>query len=323
MTPYIRRLPARPASKNIVSAQGTLDLRIDRERDVDGIGMGILTDGTPFLNQRGLARMCGVQNAHIGFLGGEWNEPKPRTLAVKKILASRGYDDVESPFIKVRHGSTVMYAYPDYVCLAVLEYYAFEAGPNIQEEAKQKYRWLAGRSLRDVIYDQLGYQPASAFAKVWQQFQDRVSLVYDNVPPGFFCVFKEIADLMVTLINAGADVGDRFVPDISVGRAWSDHWVAGSIDQLYGERRSYEHHYPNYFPQARSNPQFPFCYPDAALGEFRRFMREDYLPTRLPTYLAGQAKKGLLSETATDLAVKALVNRAQSARPLPPPKKVA
>jgi hypothetical protein len=28
--------------------------------------MGVLKDGTPLLNQRGLARLCGIENAHIG-----------------------------------------------------------------------------------------------------------------------------------------------------------------------------------------------------------------------------------------------------------------
>jgi hypothetical protein len=34
-----------------------------------------------------------------------------------------------------------------------------------------------------------------------------VSLVYDSVPVGYFSIFKEIADLIVTLIRGGAPVG--------------------------------------------------------------------------------------------------------------------
>src|SRR5690606_32462002 len=102
---------------------------------------------------------------------------------------------------------------------------------------------------------------------------------------GYFCIFKEIADIMVTLINAGAPVGDSFVPDISVGSAWSKHWLDNELSKKYGDRRRYEHHYPDYFPQAASNPQHPFCYPDAALGEFRRWMREEYLPKGFRAYL--------------------------------------
>lgn len=42
------------------SPQYSLDLEIVVEKEVDGVGMGVLNDGTPFLNMRGLARMCGV-----------------------------------------------------------------------------------------------------------------------------------------------------------------------------------------------------------------------------------------------------------------------
>ncbi len=136
--------------------------KIGTAERVRNVGMGVLTDGTPFLNQRGLARMCGVQNAHIGTIGTEWDEPvqKPRILAIKRILASREIT-VSAPFIPVKHGSVSMSCYPDFVCLAILEYYAFDAGPNIQKEAQDKYRWLAGRSLREIIYTQLGYNPAT------------------------------------------------------------------------------------------------------------------------------------------------------------------
>jgi hypothetical protein len=48
-----------------------------------------------------------------------------------------------------------IYAYPDYVCLAILEYYAFEAGTNIKPEAVQNFRQLAGIALREFIYTQL------------------------------------------------------------------------------------------------------------------------------------------------------------------------
>lgn len=33
------------------------------EVEVDGISMGVLSDGTPYLTMRGLARMCGIDNS--------------------------------------------------------------------------------------------------------------------------------------------------------------------------------------------------------------------------------------------------------------------
>jgi hypothetical protein len=311
---YVKRAPASPSSLIADPAQGTLELKIDCADEIDGIGMGVLSDGTPFLNQRGLARMCGVQNAHIGTISSEWHDArKPRIAAIQKILAGRNIS-IARPHIEVAHGGRKMFAYPDYVCLAVLEYYAFDAGPNVQQEAKERYRWLAGRSLREIIYSQLGYRPTNPAAEVWRQVHDRVSLVYDNVPTGFFCVFKEIADLMVTLINAGADVGTTFIPDVSVGRAWSAHWHDNALFSVYGERQRYLHNFPNYFPQAASNPQTPYCYPELALPEFRRWMRDTYLPKHLPSYLEKKTREGLVSRSASSAIVGALANRDESRR---------
>lgn len=43
-------LAPKSAAKEITAAQGKLDLEV--EKDIGGIGMGVLTDGTPYLNQR-------------------------------------------------------------------------------------------------------------------------------------------------------------------------------------------------------------------------------------------------------------------------------
>jgi hypothetical protein len=42
-------------AKEITQMQG--NLRLEVEKDVGGIGMGVLSDGTPYLNQRGLAAL--------------------------------------------------------------------------------------------------------------------------------------------------------------------------------------------------------------------------------------------------------------------------
>ena len=58
------RLPA--TFQTADGGQGQLALEgVDGSR-VHALGMGILSDGTPFLTQRGLANLCGVENAHIG-----------------------------------------------------------------------------------------------------------------------------------------------------------------------------------------------------------------------------------------------------------------
>ncbi len=63
MSNEIKRLPAKPREMEINQKQARFKFEIDRQTEIQGIEMGVLKDGTPFLNQRGLARLCGVENA--------------------------------------------------------------------------------------------------------------------------------------------------------------------------------------------------------------------------------------------------------------------
>jgi hypothetical protein len=195
-----------------------------------------------FLTQRGLARLCGIQNAHIGTIGTEWDEEiqKPRISTIKGLLSARGQTPA-APYFDVSDEKRQIYAYPDYVCLAILEYYAFEAGTNVKPEAVQNFRQLAGMALREFIYTQLGYSPAARVPDSWSLFHDRVSLVFHTVPHGYFSIFKEMSDIIVTLIRQGASIDDKFIPDISVGQHWANHWRDSDLEIVHGERIQYEH----------------------------------------------------------------------------------
>jgi hypothetical protein len=304
---YIRNLPAKSGPKEIDPMQGSLDLQIDRQLEIQGIGMGVLSDGTPFLTQRGLSRLCGVENAHIGTISGQWadDNPLPRISTIRDILASRG-EFLDSAHIQVMDGQKIVFAYSDAVCLAVLEYYAFEAGANCKDEARTNFRRLAGKALQDFIYTQVGYDPSNSVPDAWRQFHDRVSLTYNACPRGYFGVFKEIADMIVTLGQNGLHIDATFVPDISVGQAWSEHWNGCGLDGRYGARQRFEHNYPSYFPQAASNPQTPWCYPEAALGEFRRWFRDTYIGAgKFARYVEGKAKQRQLPASFAQLAIAA------------------
>jgi hypothetical protein len=137
-----------------------LPLGIEKEEDINGIGMGVLSDGTPYLNQRGLAALCGVQNAHIGTISSQWHDDdeKPRIKSIKGILEKAGAS-TQIAHIEIVHAGKANYCYPAEVCLAVLEYYAFDAGANCQPEARDNFRLLAGSKLRELIYCQVGYDP--------------------------------------------------------------------------------------------------------------------------------------------------------------------
>lgn len=285
--------------------QYRLDLQIAVEREVDGVGMGVLSDGTPFLNVRGLARMCGVDHTMIIRITNDWvaTPLKPREQKIRELVRAQGADDAIA-FIAINKNGTIHHTIPAAVCMAVLEYYAFEARTENGLAAKS-YRVLARKGFNDFIYAQVGYNPTGAPSIAWQQFHDRVSLSYHTVPDGYFSIFKEIADMFVTMIRSGATLGKDFIPDISVGMAWAKYWKAENLEVVYGERIQYQHNYPDYFPQSASNPQPAYCYPDDALGEFRKWVRDEYVKHRMPKYLEDKVRSGQLPAPAAIAAISA------------------
>jgi hypothetical protein len=298
-------------------------LKIERDMEIDGIGMGVLSDGTAYLTLRGLARMCGVDPILISRMATAWTQPgrNPREAKIREILSDLGPTPTEL-YIKVMKDGVAHHAFPDIVCMAVLEYYAFHSNSPSRDHALLKYRALARRSFKDFIYGQLGYRPETSVPIAWRQFLDRVTLLHDRVPTGYFCVFKEIAGIVVTLIKHGAEINHRFVPDISVGTNWSRHWKSMGFDKTFGVRLTYSHVFPDYFPQAPSNPQPAFCYPDAALGEFRRWIHDVYLPEKFPIYIKTKIKDGGLPPSFAWSVLRALGYEADQPA-LPPPTKAA
>jgi hypothetical protein len=64
---------------------------------------------------------------------------------------------------------------------------------------------------------------------------------------------------------------------VALGKFGQVIGMMASLMKKYGARLKWDHNYPDYFPQAKSNPQPAWCYPEAALPEFRRWMRENYI----------------------------------------------
>lgn len=152
--------------------------------------------------------------------------------------------------------------------------------------------------------------------RVWAQFEDRVTLVYDNVPLGYFAVFQQISDLFASMITNGADFGTRMILDLSVGSCWGRHWTKNQLDEDFGPRALYPHSYPSYFPQSWSNPQDAWCYPEDAIPTFKRWLREEYVPVKMPAYLQDQVRKNKLPAPIANNALAALAAREQG-RALP------
>ena len=168
--------------------------------------------------------------------------------------------------------------------------------------ARKFRRWVTSVVLPS-IRKTGGYgKPVSAD---WQPFHDRISAVWGAVPPGYFSVFKEMAELTGQLITSGVSVDHHTIPDISVGLAWGKFWIKQNGDSKYGPRRRYAHSYPPSFPQAWSNPQDAHCYPDEALGAFRHWFRSNYRVDSLPRYLITKIKKGEISHRAANAVLTA------------------
>lgn len=299
------------AGKSSVSeaAQGVLDLCVERDRDVNGVGMGVLSDGTPYLNQRGLAALCGVQNAHIGTISSQWREDneKPRISRIKEVLKKSGYI-AQAAHIEINHRGTVHYCYPAEICLAILEYYAFDAGENCQPEARDNFRLLAGSKLREMIYSQVGYDPSGKQRKSFDKWHERIELNYHSAPKGFFHVFNEAHTIIYELIVAGAEIGEKLVVDISIGTHWSKHWTDNNLQETFGDRAKYPHRYPDNHPQSKSNPQESWCYPLSALGAYREWLQDHYLGGgKFKKYLQEKARKGELPPSVAELAISSMV----------------
>ncbi len=267
-----------------------LDLGIQVEKRVNGIEMGVLENGLPYLTQNGLARMTGASRKAIFDITREWEEKynddvvgKGRNAFLKEYLFKNDYLE-PTLYMELQKDESTHYAYPDIVCMAILEYYAFEASAPL-DEAVKNYRNLARFGLQKFIYEALEYTPEDK----WRYFNDRVSILKDSSPPGHFILFSETTGLAVDLINSDLTVNDKTLPDISVGIAWGKFWASNKLDEEFGPRIKYEHNYPSYYPQSASNPQTPWAYPDEALPLFRRWFRNEYLPTKFPRYILGKA----------------------------------
>lgn len=306
-TSKIKSLSMKSSSKEI-TPQGELDLGIEVERDVEGIGMGILGDGTPYLNQRGLAVLCGVQNAHIGTISSQWGETpaKPRIASIKGILQKAGYV-AQKAHIEIMHKGVVHYCYPAEVCLAVLEYYAFDAGANVQKQARDNFRLLAGSKLRELIYSQLGYDPTGKYQDRFRKWHERIELNHKSAPSGFFNVFNEAHTIIYEMIQSGADISEKTVVDISIGQHWSKFWESNRLSEKYGPRAKYPHRYPADHPQAQSNPQESWCYPLAALGAYREWLQSEYIDGgKFRNYLDHKVRQGHIAPSMALLALDAI-----------------
>lgn len=300
----IKELPPKYADLVAPSQQSEL-FKIERQAEINGVEMGVFENGIPFLTESGLSRMCGITRKALYNISVNWTQEreKPRGRKIDELLQQSGYTE-DLLFIQSENNGSPINAYSEPVCLALLEYYAFVADEP-REQAIRAFRSLARTTFRSFIYEAVGYHPEQSEIDSWRHFHDRVDMTMDAVPPGYFSVFQEIATMIVPMIRANIIISDKVVPDISVGLAWAKFWKKNKLDR-YGDRKQYSHAYPSYYPQSKSNPQPAHAYPDAILGIFRAWLRQEYVVSKLPSYLLGQADKGLLPKSVARRAIESL-----------------
>jgi hypothetical protein len=293
------------------SEQYEMNLTITTQVEADGVGMGVLSNGAPYLTGRGLARLCGVSPSTIINITDDWQVTpvKKRIFTIKQNIRESDGDDTNA-FIPIQMSGTIYHAFPENVCMAVLEYYALDSA-SANDHAKKAYRTLARKGFIDFVYEQVGLpRNATTHDLATKQFLDRIGLVQDAVPEGYFCIFKEISDMFSALITSGVQIDSGFIPDISVGMAWSTYWKSENLDAIHGMRQRFQHQYPSYYPQSAAGPQDAYCYPEDALGEFRKWMRESYKREKLGNYLKSKVKSGSL-DAAKATAITAAYNPPQ------------
>lgn len=289
-----------------VGQQQALGLFPVAEMEFHGLPMGVLSDGTPFLTQRGLATICGVESSTLSRLVANWSEEsqKPRGIRLIELMQAQGFDRKQLYIITMgKQGET--HAYSDAVCMAFLEYYAFEADTKNKEIALTNYRLLARLSFRQYIYDACGYNPNRAIPDSWKNYHDRI-LLNDSIPLGYFSIFREMSGVLVNLINAGCIIDDKTVPDISVGTFWSRYWVANQCDSKYGGRHKFPHEYPEGFRQAAGGTKDAWIYPMSALGEFRVWLYQAYVANNLENYLSTKVSQGAIAVGNASLLLTSL-----------------
>lgn len=273
--------------------QQEMEFDIEIQKKINGIEMGIMTNGIPYLTQAGLADIAGINKKSISNISNQWVESyrdqvfdKDRKSFIREYLFRNNFidDELYSVVKENKEGTKVHYAFCPIVCMAILEYYSFES-INRNETAISNYRKFAGIGLITYIYESLKYIPQDH----WKYFHDRMTLLDDQAPEGYFILFNETSSIVHDLIRANFTVNDQTIPDLSIGKAWAIYWKNENLAEKYRERIRFEHYYPEYYRQAKSNPQHPWAYPDEVLVIFRHWLKNEYLPTKFPKYILTKA----------------------------------
>jgi hypothetical protein len=226
------------------------------------LGFGTFPDGTPYATGRGLAAMCGVDESTIRGIGQyvdiKSSKPNTREFKIIKNLSNLKYNSSQL-YYEIIHESQPkpINAYPESVCIAILKYYAYQAGDNCTEEAETLSDLLMQKSFREFVYEIVGYKqaPKASFNNyVLSRILHHHNVDKMPLPDGYFCLFDKMVEVLqnfdlkidYVLQDQWYDYskGDvRFLePDISLGRRFSQLFTSNFLEKqdtynkLYQER---------------------------------------------------------------------------------------
>lgn len=132
---------------------------VNTQKEINGIEVGVLDNGIPFLTELGLSRIAGINRSMLRRLSADWahEKTKPRGQKIQELLEQRGFKEDYLFLYAIQNGEDVN-AYHEYACMAILEFYAFETdGPR--KEAISAYRIFSRAGFRPFIYSVTGYVP--------------------------------------------------------------------------------------------------------------------------------------------------------------------
>lgn len=223
----------------------------------------ILDQTTPLADSRRIAHHLGI--AHESFFA----------------LLKKYQKEVEEDFEVIRFeigkpSQTASGGRPEhYALLTEDQTYTFLSYARNTRQARECKRLLvkAFASARQ----QLQAAPMPSLNTLWHK---RALLFNEHtrLPPGYWCVFNEIAHVCHGLELRGIHLRPLAVPDISVGLKWMQEVRRLGLDQTLIQR--YDHHYPD-----RRGIQQANIYPNAWLGFFRDWFERQYLPQDFQVYL--------------------------------------
>ncbi|MDA0673529.1 MAG: hypothetical protein O3C67_07470 [Cyanobacteria bacterium] len=264
------------------------------------IEVGLLRDGTPFLSGRGLAKACGISNSTLVGWGELTPQPgeKYRAGKMANLLASYGYTG-DRFFVRVASGVAMgskpqVSAYPYQVCMAFLDYYAFEAH---KEEARNSLRILSEKQLPQFIYEAIGYPSAPSPTVVPNAHREPP--LRGPIPEGYFSVFHLTARGAVRTLPTPSGFPRPLFSYTQIERAWHRYWDIHTLWRDHGPRRTYLRRCLDVVPHRTVDGYVKtYLYPLAALEAFQRWLNWDYIPDRFPSYRQRKLEQRLWGRAA-------------------------